>query len=350
MNLACETMVNPAFGSELQAPPTLERADSDAPARARVQNRRTADESLPGIAALILGDSPGIRRVRSLVARLAPTELPVHIHGPTGCGKELVARALHLASGRTGKLVAFNVCAIGEGVFEGTLFGHARGAFTGAVADQDGLLLEAHQGTVFLDEIGGLPAGAQAKLLRAIELREFRPVGGRRDRTSQFRTVSATNDDLDALMQRGLFREDLLHRLRGAVISVPPLSERREDIRPIARQQALRLSCGQIDHDALLELERCDWPGNVRELLQVVQCAAALAGDDVLGHEVIREALELRRIPSSAQRGRADASSRELRTTLDANGWDVDATAAVLGLHRATVYRRMRRMDCDQKS
>jgi DNA-binding NtrC family response regulator len=128
------------------------------------------------VAALIIGESAAIRRVRALIERVAPTGIPVLIQGPTGSGKELVAQALHLASGRSGPLVAFNVCAIAESMFEDTLFGHVRGAFTGATADARGYLAEADRGTVFLDEIGGLPLQAQAKLLRAIETRTFRPV------------------------------------------------------------------------------------------------------------------------------------------------------------------------------
>ena len=311
-------------------------------------NRCITLESI--LAETIIGVSPAIRRLRALIVRLAPSMLPVHIHGPTGSGKELVARALHIASRRAGKLVSMNVCAIAEGVFEATLFGHTRGAFTGAIADQDGLLVEADGGTVFLDEIGGMSGVAQAKLLRAIELREFRPVGARKDKTSRFRLLSATNEDLDLLVERGAFREDLSHRLRGAVVTVPPLAARKEDIDPLARHFARTFADKTIDETAIAELVQREWPGNVRELALVVQCASALAGTGRISRASVHEALELRRAPNAFERARDDADARRLLDALRANAWDVDATAAAVGIHRTTVYRRMRKFGLDESA
>jgi DNA-binding NtrC family response regulator len=168
--------------------------------------------------ALLIGEAPAVRRLRRTVERIAPSRLPVLIEGPTGSGKELVAELLHQRSGRRGELVAFNVCAIGETMFEDALFGHVRGAYTGASGDAPGFLREAHGGTVFLDEIGGLPPLLQPKLLRALETGVFRPIGSARDSTSDFRLVSATNDGIESLVAAGRVRADIAHRLSGFVV------------------------------------------------------------------------------------------------------------------------------------
>lgn len=245
----------------------------------------------------IVGSSPPIRQVRDLIALAAPTTLPVLIQGPTGAGKELVAAALHAMSGRRGRLVAFNVCAIGDAMFEDALFGHVRGAFTGAVADSQGLLREADHGTVFLDEISGLNASLQVKLLRALEHGQFRPVGARSDCRSEFRVIAATNEEIGDLVDAGRFRADLAHRLGGIVIRVPALADRRTDIPCLVEHFLRPAHCAVTVSDAaLLRLVEHPWPGNVRELRQVVEWAAVLASqrpggrldadvvDYVLGH------------------------------------------------------------------
>src|SRR6185436_15443756 len=183
----------------------------------------------------LLGESPVMCRVRALIAMVAPTRLPVLVHGATGTGKEIVAAAIHAESGRRGAFVAFNVCAIGDSMFEDALFGHVRGAYTGAVQDAQGFLREANSGTAFFDEISGLALPLQAKLLRAIELGVFRPIGARHDATSDFRVVAATNEHIHDLVANGRFRADLAHRLGGVVIDLPPLAERVEDIGLLAR-------------------------------------------------------------------------------------------------------------------
>lgn len=239
------------------------------------------------LAARLIGSSPPIRELRRLILRIAPQSTSVVIHGSTGSGKELVAQALHAASGRKGRYVAFNVCAIPDTMFESTLFGHVRGAFTGAVSDNDGYLVEADRGTIFLDEISGLPLFNQMKLLRAVETREFRPVGARQDRRSEFRVVAASNDDLPGLAHAGQFRQDLLFRLRGIPIEVPLLADRLEDVPALAlhfaREAARPGEPVEIKPTAIRELQAYDWPGNVRELRQVIECAIALAGSSRLG-------------------------------------------------------------------
>src|SRR5678816_48003 len=171
----------------------------------------------------LIGDSFPMQRLRALIARVAPTNVPVLIEGATGTGKELVAAMLHRLSGRGGAFVPFNVCALPDSMFEDALFGHVKGAYTGAAGDTLGYLREANGGTAFFDEISGLALGLQPKLLRAIETRTIRAVGSSRDVTSDFRVVAATNECLDELVDAGRFRADLNHRLSGLVLTVPTL-------------------------------------------------------------------------------------------------------------------------------
>jgi DNA-binding NtrC family response regulator len=299
---------------------------------------------MSGIASLLLGESPAIRRIRDLIARIGPTNLPVLIQGPTGCGKELVALAVHLASGRRGEFVPFNVCAIADSMFEDALFGHLRGAFTGATHDVRGLLAQADRGTCFFDEISGLSTGLQAKLLRAIETRRFRPVGSRSDTGSDFRVVAASNEDVASLVQQGLFRDDLLHRFGKVVIRVPPLVARTEDI-PLLTSRFLR-ECSelprQISAAAVQRLQAYHWPGNVRELRSVVETAAHLSERETLGVEDVLPLLQ----QSGEREMRRPRSDFVLRRTLaaveEAEG-NVYAAASILGVNPTTVYRRLRR-------
>jgi sigma-54 dependent transcriptional regulator, flagellar regulatory protein len=298
------------------------------------------------IARLIIGESAAIRRVRALIARVAPTGIPVLIQGPTGSGKELVAQALHLASGRSGPFVAFNVCAIADSMFEDAVFGHVRGAFTGATSDARGYLAEAHRGTVFLDEISGLPLQAQVKLLRAIETRMFRPVGAREDQRSDFRLVAAANETLDRLVDEGRFRSDLGFRLSGVIIEVPPLRERVEDIPVLVRHFTERMAPRShpvlFTVDAMDALRSHDWPGNVRELRHVIESAATLCGGDVLGREDVASVIRRRRAQPEVIED--SFSRRRLIEVLEQCGWDANEAARRLGVHRVTVYRRMRRL------
>ncbi len=290
----------------------------------------------------IIGESRAIRALRALIAVAAPSNLPVLIQGPTGAGKELVAAALHSESRRTGRFVAFNVCAIGDSMFEDALFGHVRGAFTGALSDSLGLLREADRGTVFFDEISGLHGALQAKLLRAIETQEFRPVGASRDARSTFRFIAATNEPLERLVAAGRFRSDLAHRIGAIVIHVPPLMERLEDIAPLVRHflHLSGLAESAIEDEAIRVLQGHSWPGNIRELKQVVQWACVL-GDGRVSGQVVELALS-QRIPSDT----IDLAAQEyleLRSLLDVHGWDTESAAKALGIHRATLYRRMKR-------
>lgn len=297
---------------------------------------------------IIIGDSPPIRRLRALIERVAPASIAVTIEGPTGAGKELVAQALHLASGRAGRCVAFNVCAVADAMLEDALFGHVRGAYTGALSDRPGFLEEADRGTLFLDEVGGLHVGAQAKLLRAIETGVFRPVGARADRRSGFRLVAATNVPLPELVARGEFRPDLSFRLGGFTLIVPPLRERLEDVPQLVEHFATAADPSgrtRFAESALAALRAHDWPGNVRELKHVVERAMLLATTPLVGVEQARAALCVASLAPGSGSPRRDFAERRLRTVLERNAWSIDAAARELGVHRATIYRRLKRLE-----
>jgi DNA-binding NtrC family response regulator len=231
----------------------------------------------------IVGRSAAIQEVLSLVAHAAPLDVNILILGESGTGKELVARAVHDNSRRAGgPFVSLNCGAMSEGVLESELFGHARGAFTGAVADHDGVFKRADGGTLFLDEVAEMPLGMQTRFLRALETGEFTPVGGRAPRTSNIRLVAATHRNLADDVARGRFRQDLYFRLRVVVIQTPPLRAHREDI-PILAGTFLRLEnerhslhvrgLTRAAEQALLEM---DWPGNVRELRNLISSAVVM--------------------------------------------------------------------------
>jgi DNA-binding NtrC family response regulator len=229
---------------------------------------------------MLLGRSPGVRRLWDQLQRIAPADVSVLITGETGTGKELVARILHRLSARSPReLVALDCNAVAPSMLESELFGHERGAFTGADAQRAGVFELADGATLFLDEIGNLPLDAQAKLLRVLQEREFRRLGGTRLVRSDFRLITATNVELAASVQRRSFREDLFHRLKVVELHLPPLRERREDIALLVsnfitrKRQRLRRSVCRVTHAALDQLCCYDWPGNVRELENVVETA-----------------------------------------------------------------------------
>jgi DNA-binding NtrC family response regulator len=297
----------------------------------------------PAMAALI-GESPVMQKLRATIAAAARTRLSVLIEGPTGSGKELVAAAVHDSSGRKGRFVAFNVAAIGDSMFEDALFGHVRGAFTGACGDSVGLLREADGGTAFFDEISGLPIALQVKLLRAIETGQFRPLGARADCRSDFRVIAATNEPARDLVESRLFRSDLLHRICAVRIQVPDLESRIEDVPALVRHflDAAGFDRLAASSDALRALQERRWPGNVRELKHTVEWAAALA-NGVIDVTVLDAAMIDRG-------GHAMVNVEPLRErlvlcdVLARHDWDMERTALELGIHRATLYRRMKRL------
>ncbi|MBP8128598.1 MAG: sigma-54-dependent Fis family transcriptional regulator [Candidatus Hydrogenedentes bacterium] len=240
----------------------------------------------------MIGQSPAFRELIVLVRKVATLPSTVALHGESGAGKELVARALHQLSNRGDKpFVAINCGGIPENLLESELFGYKRGAFTGATEDKEGLFVVANGGTVFLDEIGEMPVMLQAKLLRVLDNQTITPVGGVSEVRVDVRIISATNRDLEAMVEQGKFRSDLYYRLNVIPIPVPPLRERRDDIPMLVRHFIQKHSTKigrpalQVSPEALDALVRYDWPGNVRELGNVLERVVALCGNDQVEFE-----------------------------------------------------------------
>ncbi len=255
----------------------------------------------------LVGRSPALLEVFKTVGRVAPRNVAVLITGESGTGKELVARAIHAASPRAGApFVAVNTAAIPRELLESELFGHERGAFTGAIAPRMGRFREASGGTLFLDEIGDMPVDLQAKLLRVLQSDEVTPVGGRMPERVDVRIIAATHRDLDAAVARGEFREDLLYRLRVVPIHIPPLRSRAEDVRVLAEHFALRYAPELVgaprflSEEAQARLERYSWPGNVRELENSIKRALVLAPGEVLAPDEFAFLEEPRREPAGS--------------------------------------------------
>ncbi len=243
----------------------------------------------------MIGASEAMQRAFALIESVAPTGAPVLVLGESGTGKDLVARALHACSDRArNPFVAVNCAALQENLLESELFGHVRGAFSGAIADKPGLMEAASGGTLFLDEVAEMAPALQAKLLRALEQGEIRRVGDVRTRKVDLRVVAATHQDLIAAVREGRFREDLYYRLNVLQVRLPPLRERGEDIIALATRALERLSGGRIrgfTARALDTLRRHDWPGNVRELHNAMQYVAAVCRETVADREDLPERL-----------------------------------------------------------
>ena len=253
-----------------------------------------AEERLP-----LIGRSPAMQDVYRTLARLMATDLTVTISGESGTGKELVARALHdYGKRRSGPFVAVNMAAIPRELIESELFGHEKGAFTGATTRSMGRFEQADGGTLFLDEIGDMPPEAQTRLLRVLQQGEYTTVGGRTPIRTDVRIIAATNRDLRQLIHQGLFREDLFYRLNVVPIRLPPLRERSDDVPDLVRHFINRaieegLPPKVIDQDAMTRLMRYRWPGNVRELENLVRRLAALYAEEVIGPAVIEAELSV---------------------------------------------------------
>lgn len=294
---------------------------------------------------LLVGDSTTMRRLAARVRRIAPLELPVLVRGPSGSGKELVARSLHELSGRAGPFVAINAATIGRELAESELFGHLRGAFTGAANDRRGAFREANGGTLFIDEIGALPPFVQAKLLRAVEEGRIRPLGAEGSSAVKTRIVAATCEPLEHMVARGDFREDLYERLAACVVVVPALHERPGDIPAIARHLLASMGLGavRIEPAALRDLRNRRYRGNVRELRNLlVQALVLAAGHDEIRLDDLREALEERE-------GRAPPSPLDLRRVFDACGGNASEAARRLGLPRSTLRDLLQRGDAEAR-
>ena len=328
--------------------------------RARELSRTLAAELTGG--ARLVGSSLPMRRVRELIAQIAPTDARVLITGASGTGKELAAAALHELSRRTsGPFVRVNSAAIPRELVESEMFGHERGAFTGATDTRRGRFELADGGSLFLDEIADLGADAQAKLLRAIETGTIERLGGQAPIKVNVRVIAATNRDLAVLIAEGRFREDLFYRLNVLPIRMPTLLERLEDLPELTEHLMLRLqqrhglAPARISEDALAEMQRYAWPGNVRELANVCERLAILHPGRSVGLRELGAVLQADALgrPAYTQderplHERLDAFERDLiERSLDATGNITDA-ARRLQTDRANLYRRMRRLGIDR--
>ena len=303
----------------------------------------------------LTGKSPRIVEVYKLLARAALSSSTVLVRGESGTGKELVARAIHENSSRKLKpFVAVNCGAVAEGLLESELFGHVRGAFTGAIHDKAGLFAEADHGTLFLDEVGDIPLSMQVKLLRVLQENELRPVGGSENRKMDVRLIAATHRDLDALVQQGKFREDLYYRLKVISIEIPPLRERIEDLPELVSHFLARYASknrklvSHVSEEALTQLKEYPWPGNVRELEHAIERAVAMTNSSVL----FADDFELAVSPSS---GEEDGSLEDLEKlhilrVLGETQYNKSKASEKLGIDRATLYRKAQRYGIDLKS
>ncbi|TVQ32829.1 MAG: sigma-54-dependent Fis family transcriptional regulator [Phycisphaeraceae bacterium] len=317
-----------------------------------------------GFEGIIAGSEP-MRRILKTLRTVSASSLPILITGESGTGKELIAEAVHKNSPRsTKRFVAFNCAGQSESLLEDQLFGHVRGAYTGADRDREGVFEYAHNGTIFLDEIGDMPLSMQAKLLRVLESGEVVRLGANDSKRVDVRFVSATNKDLDKAVQEGSFREDLYFRIKGAHVHLPPLRERRDDIPRIVHHAIARFSeqmaPGQppppITDAAMMRLTAYHWPGNVRQLLNVTQNMVVMAlgaGEKTLDIRHIPDDIAVRDEESPEGEGGAGAGSlagasleqlekRAIRETLRLTGGNREQAAKLLGIGERTLYRKLK--------
>jgi len=323
---------------------------------------------------LLLGSSPGMQRVFKQIAIVAPSDVSVLILGESGTGKELVARAIHRHSQRADQpFLTVNLASLSPTLIESELFGHAKGAFTGADTSRRGLLELADGGTVFLDEIGDVPLEVQVKLLRVLEQQEVTPVGENRSRPTNFRIIAATNRDVQAGIRAGTFRQDFYFRLAGFEIALPPLRERDDDIVILAEHFLAQAKSGTapagFTNAAISELKRRHWPGNVRELRSAVQQAGLLARGQPIAPEHLPQPRELLAPAADDAETALQQATREwaiaefagaaprenlyqrilqqiepalFEEVLKITGGNRAAAADILGLHRATLRKKLR--------
>ena len=305
----------------------------------------------------IVGDSPAIRKVFELVDRVAPTNTTVLVVGESGTGKELVSRAIHQRSNLADQeFLAVNMAAMPRDMVETQLFGHEKGAFTGADRRRDGVLRSVRGGTVFLDEVGEVPLSAQAKLLRAVEEQEVFPVGADRPAKADFRLVAATNRNLEAAVAEGRFREDLYYRLNVFRISVPTLAERRDDIPGLVdhfvalHSRSLGKERPVVANETMKLLLSYSWPGNVRELSNVLERACILCADSRIDvSHLPSEILVGEVLPTSLKTAVETFERSHIGWVLRAANGNREQAAKMLGVDPATLYRRLSKYDIEEK-
>jgi DNA-binding NtrC family response regulator len=325
---------------------------------------RTELEKRSGIGR-ILGQSAAMRKVFDLIEKVSQSDITVLIQGESGTGKELVAREIHHRSSRFGKsFITMNCAALPENLIESELFGHEKGAFTGAVKQRKGKFEMAHEGTIFLDEIGDMSLNTQSKVLRVLQEKKFERLGGNETLEVDARIISATHKDLLAEMEKGNFRQDLYYRLKVIDITIPPLRERREDI-PILVEHYIKEFSERhnkevqgIDPDALKQIMEFHWPGNVRQLVNILERAVVLASRPILRTEDLPEDLiirsgfsegfldELMHLPFKEAKERITTHFMKeyLARKLHNNQGNISHTAAELGIHRQSLQMMLRRL------
>jgi DNA-binding NtrC family response regulator len=350
----------------IEKPPSIERillAAGNALDRDRLvkENRRLAEET--GLADEILGTAEATSALRETIQRVAPSEATVLLLGENGTGKELAARAIHRGSARSSKpLIVVNCAAIPDALFESELFGHVRGAFTGATEAHRGKFQQADGGTLFLDEIGETPKSAQPKLLRALESGDVETVGGRGPEHVDVRLIAATNRDLEAAVSAGEFRPDLYYRLAVVPIRLPSLRERAGDV-PILAAHFLDAACRKnrvkpkrMDPAAIARLTRHAWPGNVRELRNAMERVAILVADGTVStpHLAFLDsgAPVAAQEPATPDSDLASIMERHERgvilATLERNRWKMTRTAEALGLERSHLYKKLKALGIER--
>ena len=294
----------------------------------------------------IVTRSQCMQQVLDIVSTISRTDSTVYIDGESGTGKELIARAIHLASSRKEKaFVAINCATIPETLLESELFGHEKGAFTGAIKTTKGLFTQAHEGTIFLDEIGDMPISIQAKLLRVLEERRFYPIGSEKPIEVDTRIIVATNKNLQELIQIGLFREDLFYRIHVIPIHLPPLRERKEDIPPLVEHflkrfnDQMKKNIKRLSPQAMRKLIQHGWPGNIRELENSLECAAAITQSDTIHEGLILTS----KTPSQSQarplkEAKEEFEKNYLTQILEKAGGNISEAAKLAGKYRADLY------------
>jgi DNA-binding NtrC family response regulator len=300
-----------------------------------------------------IGDSAVMMQVRSLISRVGPSDSSVLLTGPSGSGKGLVANIIHqLSERRDNSFVQLNCAAFPETLLESELFGHEKGAYTGADKKRVGRFELADGGTIFLDEIGDMPAPMQAKLLRVLEDGSFEPLGSERTKKVDVRLISATNRDLNLLIDEGKFRQDLYFRINTVSIDLPPLASRGGDILKLATHflhksaQKMNKEIQSISQEAAARLSAYSWPGNIRELQNVIERAIVLTSDETLRLEDLPGIVEIKTSAAPLRRVSLDEIERDhIAAILEAENWNMQKTADILGIHRNTLRQKIKDYD-----
>jgi two-component system, NtrC family, response regulator GlrR len=298
----------------------------------------------------IVARSNKMQRLLEMVSRVAKTESTIYIHGESGTGKELIAKAIHLESTRNERpFVAVNCAAIPESLIESELFGHEKGAFTGAVKSTKGLFVQAHEGTIFLDEIGDLPLATQSRFLRILQERQCCPLGSEKPIDVDVRVIVATNKDLEELVSKGLFREDLFYRIHVIPILLPPLRERKEDI-PLLVEHFLRKlnrkmkkNVNGLTSMALQRLMHHEWPGNVRELENTLEYAVAMTRDNVIPDDLILPTKAKTPELKTLREAREEFEKEYLTNLVKLTEGNVTRAAEMAGKYRADFYNLLKK-------